>query len=347
MQLNYMKYFLLFILSISLIACKSKQSVFIGEWQVVDNVEPINITLDKVDLSVVGSVHITAVNKYLLFYTFLLNSTQIAVYDIDDFHHLGSFIHKGRGHNERMNVNPAINNSIERDDQFWFITYDDKEVIGLNIRESLERNKTILSEPICLKDADIKGLYSSYVMNDSTIIIKTSNESPIDDQLLVYNYMSNHIISSVPLYNSNIKDRRSTFSIPVVKPDGSKYAETMILLDQLNICNIDGSDALSVSLSPKPTYLSLPDRQIHPSEMTCYYRNAIATDEYIICIYNIQSESSEIHYYDWDGKLIHRLQTSVPISSIALNNSNNNLICFVDESNIYTLPYNRITSTLD
>lgn len=341
-----MKNYILLILSTLLVACKSNQSVFIGDWQQVDNVEPINVDLDKIDLSVKGAVHISSVNDYFLFYTFMSNSTQIAVYDLD-YCYLGSFIHKGRGHNEQMNVNPTINNSVKGNDNFWFTVYNDKEVIGLRLNESLKRQETVFSEPIILKDVNIDGSYSSYIMNDSTVIIKTSNENPIDDQLLVYNPISNSLISKVSLYNSNIKDRRGTFSIPAVKPDGSKYAEAMILFDQLNICDIDGSNSKSVSLSAEPIALSLPDRQVHPSEMTCYYRSAIATDKHIICIYDVKQDSSEIHCYDWDGNLIYRFQTSIPISSIAFNSSNNNLICFVDESNIFSFPYAEIISSLD
>lgn len=327
------KIILLLVLGIT--GCSNDRNIFNGQFISINRDVPIELTAEKLDLEMFGAVNIHIIDTFMIANCAKL-PFHFSVFSLKTFNHLGDFIEKGAGPNEFMYIN--INKLRNRSDsgaKLWFSSIEANTLYAFDIEESVKQKKTIINDTI-FKDSDFSNIAPSDVIYITDSIMVSSSIRPGVGSLVVLNRNDNSIKSSFSQFKKDVLPAEACFGGSTVKPDGTKWAQAMILLDQLNICNIDGSDAKSISFSKNPTLINTTE-EINPQTSKLYYRNIESTDNFIIASYvPLDAKHTEFHIFDWNGKLVHILKTDQLFPYFALDKNGNNIYGFESDDKIYS-----------
>lgn len=270
------------------------------------------------------------------------------IYSVDTEKELGFFCNKGRGHNEFFSIGP-INQLFQTEDDLKTVIcdYNAKKIYNWNISRSILKHNTVFDTIISYKH--LKNRMNSTVDNlfnlsENVYLAKMSSlyfeES---EQLLPYYQkwkMADNKIGDFSLYKGvvvgNEKEyeqlRGRTYSVDVIKPDGTKVVQAMREVPQINIIDIKTGQTTFYRLS------DISEASIFGkgSNNNVYYNSVQADDKYIYATYwgkkqwevGLGSKSPcirLIHVFDWDGNLLYELETDRPFFRIALDPIRNRL----------------------
>jgi hypothetical protein len=125
-----------------------------------------------------------------------------------------------------------------------------------------------------------------------------------------------------------------------ISPSGKKMAHVLIKGDMIYYYNIsDNGDLALISEQIK----SYPDYRYDSGAMSkgapMHHLKACATDEYVYTLYSGRNykddkdrafQSNLIHVYDWEGKLVKKLQLDIDVKQMAVTKDNRKIYAIAD-----------------
>ncbi len=159
---------------------------------------------------------------------------------------------------------------------------------------------------------------------------------------------SNELIASYnPFKEAFVKENDKVIGVEryfsagsCVKPDGSKIAQSMIYLDQINIIDVESGEIRGFRVEGSPdfsVFRKAPDIKWYHFDIQC-------DDRYIYSLYSGEKYESDqkkvvlphlVHVYDWEGNFVRKLDLGQGVARIWIDPANTNLL--------YTMNYNTET----
>ena len=254
----------------------------------------------------------------------------VDVFNIDTGKEIGYFCERGQGPQEAIGVN-AVYQFFKKGNDLMTLFYADAEekLFFWNITQSI-RTGTAVYDTIVPYPND-RIFFHFYLSEDSLMLYKPANyindhkaTAPYYEKRTIY---TNLQVAKYPIYKADefinrSVDPQKTFSEffytwDVIKPDGSKIAQVMDCLPQLNIIDTRTGKVNGYRLENGPDFSLMNTDMIN---MKRYYLNVHADDNYIYATYWGKEAwdgrwgvkmpvFNTIHVFNWDGKLVYKLTT--------------------------------------
>jgi hypothetical protein len=264
----------------AIVGCSEPRNVFNGEFHSVVKPTAISIQADTLAVDMPGAVDIHAADTLMIALSLTNQGHPLSVYGFRTLKHYGYFLHRGRGPNEYMFITD-IDRGCRNDDGvvIWTTPQPGQTLIRLNLTESIRAGKAVVDRELDT-DRNMAGKPAGRMyVNDSISL----NRMVLDNKIELYdNNVQRAISSFIPF---TVNDGEITWGTLRIKPDGSKLALAMKYFDQINICNLDGSDAHSYSFGRRPVSVESIGRGPELDDMKMYYRYIVAENDYIIAVY--------------------------------------------------------------
>lgn len=344
------------LLSLALCAC-GDNSIFRGEINEIERPQEImTIYPDTVVMNEYHSSILAVYDTLAFFYTPVNSDMMYTAYDIIHGRKMGEFISRGRGHMEFYSVSQIANFYLQ-DDQLHTLIYapNERQILPWNIDESLTSGQAVFDSITKYKeDVDYPCGYSLLYRLDTRQVlvhrasVHVSNGDYISpDVWQVRTTPELELVREIQLFdivnNNDSKILPESFytMFPCIKPDGTKFAGAMCWLPQVNIVDVKTGKAQGFH------HRDMPNHYIFYSDMSSakyYYAGAQADDKYIYALWcgqplaglDLSLGMSELHVYDWTGRLIRNVRLSKPIHQIFLDARKGLLYgCHEEENNLY------------
>ena len=340
-----------------LVCCQSKDSYYFnGVIRYIDASQKIvrNVTCKSVSLDGIYTGMIAAYDSLFICWHPGFSSHFFNVFNIDTGEQLGSFCEKGRGPKEAISVN-CIYQLFKKGNDIISLLYASNEgkLFFWNISQSIEREKTVYDTVVPYHNNSIQ--FHFYQSEDTLLAFKASDfldiataTTPFYEKRTIY---SNELIKEYPIYKmrsvQNMNTEWSFYTWDVIKPDGSKVAQAMQGLPQINILDINTGNIVGFRMRNGPNFSLI---ETGTGSMNAYYHCLQADDNYIYASYwgkgairgRIGDDApliNTIHVFDWNGKLLHELIADRPFyRSMWLDQIRNRLYSMdIDTDELYYL----------
>lgn len=358
--------YLVFILSICLACQKNNdKEYFNGKiLNITDHTKNIKeTTFKELSLDGINYGFMSVYDSLMVFMNPKLKDCFFNVFNVKTGKDLGTFLHRGIGPNEVSAIHPIYQFFKENNDlKTLLFAINESELIVWNISQSITQRKTVIDTiiPYSWKEEN-KGAYYQkiYRLNKDTLLAYIDaiplNEKeatlPFYQKRTIY---SNKLLTDFPIYKEIIKNGNSSIipeaflsSCDALKPDGSRVAQAMRHLPQLNIINTQTGQVIGYR-SKEGDHFSVFESEV---KIKNYYIEAQADNNYIYATYygkeawgqNDDISINTIHVFDWNGNLIQKIRTDKSIDRIALDTVENRLYS-IDLANdqVYYLDLNEI-----
>ena len=300
-----------------------------------------NVTSKSVQLDGVYSGSIAAYDSLLIFWYPVSQGNFFTVFNVDTGKEIGSFCEKGQGPKEAISVN-CIFQIFKQENDIMTLLYAPNEgkLFFWNISQSVEKGRTVYDTIVSYKnDRIFSQFYQSediLFANKPSDYLKGEVSTPFYEKRTIY---TNELIRNYPIYKKSSLRNRNTaeqlkfffYSWDVIKPDGSKIAQAMWHLPQINILDTHTGDIVGYRMKNSPNF-SLLETDL--KSMVVYYNTLHADNNYIYATYwgkdmwndRMLPFINTIHVFDWNGKLLYELVTDRPFfRSIWLDQVRNRL----------------------
>lgn len=335
-------YIFLLLVMVSCSSVSQDTKIFNGEiWEIEDNVVAKEVEFQELTLKGPNFGYLAVYDSLAVFMNPKLSSHWYQVFNLHTLDELGRFTQKGKGHDEFTAVGPVCNFRIEKNDLKTLIFDPNRESVSVwNIRESLEDKSTSIECQIKMPwiKENSGACYSNCFLTDSnTIYAKVSSISINEHEATLPYYQerdrqSGGKTSEIQVFNKCIVNRRIKmlpevflYSHDAMKPDGSRIAQAMLYVPQLNIIDTESKTVVGYHLDGE---MNLSDLETI-EDLRSYFTRICADDEYIYTIYhgdvwNVDENhcTNKVYVFDWDGNLISKITTKHCIDEIAVDNIN-------------------------
>lgn len=323
-----------------LTSCQSN-NVFDGRYKYADRPEAIELQGSSMLCDIPGAVDGFVVDSFYVFYTMLNPEYRFAVCDLQTMRPLANLVHVGRGPGEYTYLQCEGRTTCDEDGcGVWFYSGNQQELGRINLPKSLlDRRTSIdhltpLDERRVLADLGLAGqLFAFDRLADSLAIYQVISQNQVYKGL--YDYQNQRAICRYDFDKQSKKEPNLTGGRIFVNPALTKVAFLPVYFNQINICNIDGSDRFSVSTSREPISLEQIER-CEPKNRARFYSDAQTTDDQIIALYCGQGQC-ELHLFDWVGHLLYVFTLDTPVSQISLDPTTGTLYGFVSPEEVYKM----------
>lgn len=261
---------------------------------------------------------------------------------------LGTFITKGRGPGEFINVIPFIQLSPSHGSLSAMVyDYSLKKIVNWNISASIENDRTVLDGVFELPRKVAAFPFFS-LNNHRYSLIDTGQNNPYSfsedmtdpPQILLFDF-ENGVTDSVTLFK------------PVHYPIGENVVTPKSLFSFYGCIN-SGKDMICLAMSyfPAVVFADLKTKQIFAKEITgqhhstsfsshdCF-ESVVASESYIYALFSgVNSPSPELkantlYVFDWGGRLIHHYRLKKDVHRL-----------MYDQANHYLYFYNLLTEEM-
>ena len=156
-------------------------------------------------------------------------------------------------------------------------------------------------------------------------------------RILIRTLGNNQVVREYPLFRQTIEGKGNSDFYPdsfflfsaALKPDGKKAVLAMAFFPQIHLIDLSSGEMKGVRLKGLPSFS--PDRAEN------YYISVQCDNRYIYALYAGESDRpTTVHVFDWDGRLLRRLELSHPASLLSLDPVSGKLYAmYRDEEEIY------------
>ncbi|MDR0394102.1 MAG: TolB-like 6-bladed beta-propeller domain-containing protein [Tannerella sp.] len=283
--------------------------------------------------------------------------------NLDTGEEIGSFCKKGQGPQEATSVNCIYQLFKKESDLCTFLwDYNQSRLFLWNISQSVESGKTVYDTIISYDKNRYFFLFYQpenflFVNRPSDILNREEATTPfyekrtINTKEIIQNY---RIYKNVSLRKNDASELEYSFyTWDVMKPDGSKIAQAMRHLPQINILDTHTGNLVGYRMN-NGTDFSFLERDADIKSMTVYYFNIHADNNYIYATYwgkemwndRIGDELPHfnmIHVFDWSGKPLYKLITDRSFLRIWLEPVRNRLYTIdPNKDEVYYLDLNEL-----
>ena len=309
-------------ITLALVSCNSKSQdtdIFNGEIISIDEHAPEKeVEFKKITLKGSNFGYLAIHDSLALFMNPKLQSQWFQLFNCRTFDELGQFVGKGNGHEEFIAVGPV-----------W------------NITKSLAGKSTIIEKQIKLpwKKENRGACFNEYFIKDSCTLYAKVDATPINnhDASLPYyqirDLRNGEKISDIHIFKKSIVNKQTKvlpqtffYSHDVMKPDGSKIAQAMLHVPQLNIIDTKSKAVAGYRMNENMSLSDLETRK----ELKQYFTRICADDNYIYTVFYGKTESkvhevpcvNQIYIFNWEGRLVSKIITKHCIDEIAVDGIN-------------------------
>lgn len=315
------------------VCCGNKEGndCFNGEIRYFDNSNTTtkNIKSKSVLLQGNNTGIIAAYDSLLICWSPSFPTHFFTIFNVDTGEEIGTFCRKGQGNEEAVSLN-CIFQFFKKGDDLMTLLYASNEgkMFFWNISQSSEKGITVYDTIVPYKNNRI--FFQFYQSENILFAYKPSEESLSNDKTNTPFYEkrtidTDELIREYPIYKTrSVQNSNAVGSIDfffytwdTMKPDGSKIAQVMRHLPQINILDTHTGDVVGYRMKNGPDF-SLVNTSME--KMHVYYNNVHADDNYIYATYWGKEPwvdrpgaplpfFNTIHIFDWNGKLLHELIT--------------------------------------
>lgn len=263
------------------------------------------------------------------------------VFDLNNNAEIGRYVNKGNGHKEFSPIAPIFNFYIENNDTKTVLFEANKERISVwNITKSLTNKSTVIEKQIkmpwmqenngaCFNEIFVKDSCTVYAKVSA---ISTENQDATLPYYQIRDLRNGEKKSEIHVFKKDILDKKTKYqpevfySHDVIKPDGSKIAQAMLHVPQINIIDTKSGTAVAYQLN---YHMTLSDLETY-EDLKTYFIRICADNEYIYTVfygkepwglYDIPCVN-QIYIFDWNGNLIKKILTKHCIDNIAVDHVN-------------------------
>lgn len=318
--------------------------VFNGEMVIIeDNIEQIqNVSVTEVFLDGTNYGYISAYDSLLVFMNPKLENYFFNIFNVKTGEELGHFIKKGLGPDELIATAP-INLFFKESDELKTILFapNEEKIWIWNISQSLKHHTTIIDTVYTCQWKEKGICYNEIFCNKDTLLMKVP-AFPISetDATLPY-YQLCKVGADTPfrelsIYKKSIKNSEADilpelfyYSNDALKPDGTKIAQAMTNLPQINIIDIKTGKVTGYRLKDGDDFSIFQSGEITKS----HFIRVKADDNYIYAVYWGKEKwglteipyVNTIYVFSWEGQLVNKIRTDCDIDNIFVDNIQNRL----------------------
>ena len=268
-----------------------------------------------------------------------------SILNLRDGSHIGFFCGRGRGPQEVSSAG-LIDQFIERDGELLAVVPAPNEarLMLWNVTQSIARQVTVYDTVFTQEWMNSEQRANYYVLlDDETLFVRAQPVSlmldesnvapPYFEARLLRTGESVHKYEPYPRpFTGSSADKLSPLRLyegtRAMKPDRSKFVEAMVWLPQLNILDLHSWEMDSYRLKGACDFGDLAERQ---QRLVYSYGGIAVSDERIYALYagtkvDEPWKCSMLHVYDWNGKLIRKLDLGRLINRISLDPANPDLL---------------------
>jgi len=273
------------------------------------------------------------------------------VFNLETGKEIGLFCNRGQGPEESSTVNPIVQYFKKGTDLITILNANNENrLLFWNISKSVEQRKTVFESIISYENRnEDKSPHHDliYFQSDDILLARVAAWMiNLEESTTLYyekrTIHNNQLLREYPIYKKtmrkgNAKILPSSFfhSNDVIKPDGSKMAQAMLLLPQINILDIHTGNLVGYRIKRGPGFSIFESRTFMYDDFNSYYSSIQADDNYIYATYwgktywSIMKNQipflNTIHVFDWNGKQLYELITDRTFFHISLDPVRNRL----------------------
>lgn len=271
-----------------------------------------------------------------------LQSKWFQLFNCHTLDEVGEFVGKGNGHEEFIAVGPIWNFYTENNELKTLIFDGNKESVSVwNITKSLAGKSTIIEKEIKMpwKKENRGACFNELLIKDSCTLYAKVSANPTNDHdaslpyYQIRDLRNGKKISDIQIFKKSIVNKQTKFlpqtffySHDAMKPDGSKIAQAMLHVPQLNIIDTKSKAVTGYRMNEN---MSLSDLETS-KELKPYFIRICADDNYIYTVFygkaawkvNEVPCVNQIYIFDWEGHLVRKTITKHCIDEIAVDGIN-------------------------
>jgi len=320
---------------ISLLVCCNRNidsDYFNGDIQYFDDSHKIikNVTSKSVSLDDgIQTGMIAVYDSLLICWSPKYQDHFFSIINLDTGKEIGLFCEKGQGPREASSVNCIFQLFKKENDLCTFLWgYNQSRLFLWNISQSIEKGMTVYDTIVTYEKNRYFFLFYQpddilYVNRPSDILNREEATTPFYEKRTIstQEVIRKYLIYKEPLLRNKdaTKLEYSFYTWDVIKPDGSKIAQAMRYLPQINILDTHTGHVVGYRMKNSPDF-SFFQNDTEINSMNIYYFNIHADNNYIYATYwgkemwndRIGDEVpffNRIHVFDWSGKQIYELVT--------------------------------------
>lgn len=302
-----------------------------------DSSTVLDLTAEAVPLDLLCPTGILVIDTFLLVLQHA-EDTYIKVYSLDNYHFLGDFLRRGGGPNE-VNVFGGFTQwFVEEGEAKALIQSYPQYVAVLNINQSLQKKEAVFEKVYSFTGDANKTIFAesnaAFLIKDGLFLltkdpVRSQRKEDYNMYFELYDYDANLVLNSfyamnIPYLSLNIPAfYQGTMTL---KPDKKKIAVFCRFLNMYTITDL--TQAKASQYFPDGKSFDLEKIKSAPGH---YYWAVCSTDQKLIALSkkgvrpeDLQKDqsSSEIHFLDWDGRILYRLMIKDNIKCISIDEVN-------------------------
>jgi hypothetical protein len=310
------------------VSCKRKNDLYFfnGEVVIVGGIEkPTLLTGEQVVLNDVYTGVMNVYDSLILFTSEKYPDKFVSIFSLNTGDLLGNYCPKGQGPDDYLSmINTSQFETTGTDIKLWIDAENNNKQVLFNITSSIRDNCTNIDSviPFGVRNDD----YAFCFVLNNAIAAKQSSQADKTENYLEYaifdisNLMKTKTLS---LYHSPITALRENLHTPYylssadrVKPDKTKIAMGMWMLNQLNILDLESGIMKGYRISGS---LDFGDMNNATKRIKYCNRCIAVDDEYIYTLYvgvdlnedgisHFFTPASQINVFDWKGNYVSKIK---------------------------------------
>ena len=330
---------------------------FNGEiYLIEENVPTETPTRHKIEMEGIYMGPVFAYDS-LLFYYPMNHSAKYAyeIYNLKNDSLIGEFHRKGNGPNEAIAITTITKFFKENGElKTWLYTGPEKELFQWNITRSIEKKTTVIDSVFSLDwEADQHvSIYNQVyrLAKDTVLVLVPPTSTTLDGQTVSLPLIEKRQlpddtrISSYVVYKKNPESNGQNIYSPhnrlspgqflsafcSLKPDRTKLVQALTYLPQINIIDLHTGEIKGFRFADSYNFSIF---RKHVEQVDRCFTNVVCDDQCIYALYNginiTNKEKAEdahlIYVFDWNGKLVKKLDIGQNVDHLFLDHSNNRL----------------------
>ena len=338
---------------------------FNGEIQYFDDSHKIVKHVSSKSVSLVGipTGMIAVYDSLLICWDPEYHDHFFSISNLDTGEEIGFFCEKGQGPREATSVNCIFQLFKKENDICSYLwAYNQSQLFLWNISQSIEKGTTVYDTIVSYEKNRYFFLFYQHedflfvnrppdFLNDEEVSTPFYEKRSISTKEVIrdYRFYKEKLLRSKDV----AKLENSLYTWDVMKPDGSKIAQTMTYLPQINILDTNTGDIVGFRMRNSPDF-SFLETDIDMKSMIRYYNNIHADNNYIYATYwgkeqwrdRIGNEVplfNKIHIFDWSGKQLYELITDRSFFRVWVDQVRNRLYSIdINTDEVYYLDLNEL-----
>ena len=347
-MLNKISYgfFIGFVLAV-IVGCGSDDRVYFNG-EILDVEEPSQKELlsgEAIELELPKYVHFSVYDTLCFLFSWDNPGGFYNLHNLKNGKHLGYFCKRGEGPDESAGVSPVQQFYIKDGHLKTDLLTVNRTLTPWDITGSLESEQTELDTAYRFSWADVcvHPYRACFRLSGDSMLVMTQPDLPFRKltatlpRILIRTLEDNQVVREYPLFRQTIEGKGNSDFYPdsfflfsaALKPDGKKAVLAMAFFPQIHMIDLSSGEMKGVRLKGLPSFS--PDRAEN------YYISVQCDDRYIYALYAGESDRpTTVHVFDWDGRLLRRLELSHPASLLSLDPVSGKLYAmYRDEEEIY------------